>query len=135
VTLSVSGLPVGSTYSLTPAGIAAGAGTTNFVLSITVPQQLVQLEHRNELGKGLGTIALALLLLPFSRRIRKRARGLSRSALTVMLLLAGAGAMFGLSGCGASTGFFGQTQKSYVVTVTGTSGTLTRSTTVTLIVQ
>jgi hypothetical protein len=135
VTLSVSGLPAGATYTLTPAGIAAGAGATNFVLTITVPQQLVQLEHRNDIGKGLGTVALALLLLPFSRRIRKRARSLSRVGLTVLLILAGAGAAMGLSGCGFSSGFFGSAQKSYAVTVTGTSGTLSHSATVTLTVE
>jgi hypothetical protein len=53
----------------------------------------------------------------------------------LLLLIAGMTAMAGLSGCGSTTGFFAQAQKSYTVTVTATSGTLSHSTTMTLTVE
>ncbi len=38
--------------------------------------------------------------------------------------------MAGMSGCGATIGYFGQAQQSYTVTVTGTSGALSHTTTI-----
>jgi hypothetical protein len=43
--------------------------------------------------------------------------------------------MTALGGCGSTNGFFGQPQKTYIVTVTVTTGTLSHSTNVTLTVQ
>jgi hypothetical protein len=40
-----------------------------------------------------------------------------------------------LSGCGITSGLFAPQQKSYTVTVTATSGTLTHSTSLTLTVK
>jgi len=135
VSLNVSGLPSGATDALTPAGIAAGVGATTSVLTITVPQQVVQLKRWNNFGEGPRTIAFAVLLLPFSRRVRRRARDMSRLGLVVLLILAGAGATIGLSGCGTRNGFFGGAQQNYTVTITGTSGALVHSTAVTLTVE
>jgi hypothetical protein len=104
------------------------------VLNISVPQQVVQQQKRNGMGEGLGTLTLALLLLPFSRRIRKRARKLERIGLTVLLLVS-ITTFACLTGCGINTGFFGNAPKSYTVIITGSSGALTRSANVTLTVQ
>jgi predicted outer membrane repeat protein len=128
VTLTAAGLPAGATASFSPsATIAAGSGTTSLTLAI----QTAPLAANNQGGKwpflpAAGT--LALLLLPFARRLRKAAR------LLLVLLTVGL-ALAGFSGCGSGTGFFGQATKSYTVTVTGTSGTLSNSTAVTLTVE
>ena len=135
VTLSVSGLPAGATYTITPATIASGAGATNITVTITLPKQTGMSQHYEPLGRGLAPVALALLLLPFSRKSRRRARKLHRLATVLQLLIGGAVAITGLTGCGASTGVFGQSQQTYNVTITGTSGALTHSTTVTLTVE
>ena len=135
VALSVSGLPAGATYTLTPSSIAAGSGTTNVILAIQVPATTAMLHPSQPLGKTVLPIALGLLLLPFSRRMRKSAKRLGRTTSFLLLLLAGTGAVAGLTGCGVNTGYFGQLQHSYSVSVTGTSGALVHSTTVTLNVQ
>ncbi len=143
VNLSVTGLPPGATYTLLPATIAAGAGTTTVTLTIqtaqggtTVGQVSTGAGGANgSLASRLAPFSLALLLLPFVGRLRKTSKRFTR--LLTLLLLAGAGAlaMAGVSGCGSNVGYFGQTQKSYTVTVTGTMGTLSHSTNVTLTVE
>jgi hypothetical protein len=78
--------------------------------------------------------ALALLLLPFVGRIRRARKHLGGVMAVLVLLMAGLGAI-SLIGCGSGNGFLGQQQNSYTVTVTGTSGALTHSTTVELTVE
>ena len=135
VTLSVTGLPPGATYTLTPNSVAAGAETTNVQLSVSMPSQTAALQHHEPFRGGLVSVALGMLLLPFSRRMRRSASRFGRMAAVLLLLIAGAAGVAGLTGCGASTGFFGQAQQTYNVTVVATSGTLTHSTIVTLTVE
>jgi hypothetical protein len=79
-------------------------------------------------------LALGLLLLPFAGRLRKTGKRLGRM-LPLLLLLAGLAAAAGLNGCGSTQGFFGQAPATYTIQVTGTSGALSHSTTVTLTVE
>jgi len=135
VSLSASGLPTGVTASFAPASIAAGAGTSTAVLTLSA-SALAQLEQRH---LPLGTIAtypvLALLVVSFgfSRRARKTARKLSRSGIAWIALLALVAAS-ALAGCGGG-GFFSHSTQTYSVTVTAVSGPNTHSTNVTLTVQ
>jgi hypothetical protein len=131
VQLSVTGLPTGATYTITPQSIASGAGATNVTLTINVPRQTAMLHT----GASLSQIAFALLLLPLSGYMRKRAGHLGRLTAVLLILLGGAAGMAALTGCGAGAGFFAQPQQTYTVTVTGTSGALQHSTTFTLTVE
>jgi len=84
-------------------------------------------------------IALGLLLLPFSRRMRRKVRSIRLLMLCAALVLSLA-AISGLAGCGASSGYFGQPSQSYTINVIGTAtgpggATLQHLTTVTLTVQ
>jgi hypothetical protein len=82
---------------------------------------LRQPQRGSEFGKfSGGALALALLILPFSRRLRSKGRGLRPLVLTLFVLLS-AGATLGLSGCGPSIGFFGQQQQTYTINVIGTA--------------
>jgi hypothetical protein len=121
--------------------VAIGASPASFTMAIQTAAAGASL-HRNGFfgtGYGNGTIALGLLLLPFSRSLRRKVRGMRPLTLCTGLILSCA-AIGGLTGCGSGSGFFGQPQQSYTIkvlgTVTGAGGaTLQHSWTVTLTVQ
>jgi Bacterial Ig-like domain (group 3)/NHL repeat len=137
VTLSATGLPPGATVTFTPPAITVGTSPANFTMTIQTAAATGALRHTGLFGGG--TITLGLLLLPFSRRMRRRARRLRSLAMCTMLLLS-LGAVVGLSGCGTGSGFLGQQQQTYTINVIGTAtgvngATLQHSTTVTLTVE
>jgi hypothetical protein len=139
VTLSVSGLPTGATYTFSPATLTAGSGATAVTLTIRIPpltarEQLPRGIDRDS-SRGLAPFTLALLLLPFAAKMRRAGKRCRRLMLMLLLMASGVGATVGLSGCGTGNGYFGQPPQSYTVTVTGTSGTLSHSATVTLTVE
>jgi hypothetical protein len=73
--------------------------------------------------------------LPFAFRLRSARKRLRGFLFTLGLTAAVLAALSALSGCVGGNGFFGQKKSSYTVTVTATSGPLTRSTHVTLNVE
>lgn len=156
VTLSASGLPQGATYTFSPAVLAAGSGSQTVTLTVQLPRSsasasaalfhasgqpgaTLAVSHRapgQSHTRGLAGIALAALLLPFGGRLRKAGLTVGRGLTLLLLLAIGIAGVVGMAGCGASSnGFFGQSQKTYVVMVTGTSGVLSHSTSVTLTVE
>lgn len=135
VTFAASGLPSGATAVFSPTSIAAGSGATTVTLTIQLPQTTAMSKIPDgSLASRLAPISLALLLLPLAGKLRKTGKRLGRM-LSVLLLLAGMAGMGLLSGCGSTSGFFGQAQKNYTVTVTATSGTVSHSTNVNLTVE
>ncbi len=132
ITLSASGLPPGATYSFSPPVVTPGAGPIGSTLTVQTASSSAALGQA--LSSNLGGTIVALLLLPLgaSRRLRKAAKRMPLSVLALALLFLGA--LGGLTGCGAG-GLFGKAPQTYLITVTGTSGSLSRSTTVTLILQ
>ncbi|WP_433966694.1 Ig-like domain repeat protein [Tunturiibacter gelidiferens] len=136
VTLTVTGLPPGSTYTLTPSTVAAGSGVTGVLLSVQTSSSLSAQNHplrdtpnkRNELSIAVGM--LGLLGLGTIRKLRNkmpRTLALSLIALGSLLPIAA------LSGCAG--GYFTLTPTTYTVTVTGIEGTVQHAATATLIVQ
>ena len=136
ITLTVAGLPTTVTGTLTPATIPAGSGTTPVSLSVTAATllQIGQLQrplaHHSPMRYAPVTLALLALPLACFRR-RKRFAALFASICLLFAITAG------LSGCAsaANTGYYGETPQTYNLTVTATSGNLTRSTYLTLTVQ
>jgi hypothetical protein len=141
VTLSATGLPPGAKATFTPQVVAIGASPATFTMTIHTAATGTSL-HPNGFFRtryGNGTIALGLLLLPFSRSLRRKVRGMQPLTLCTALMLSCA-AIGGLTGCGSGSGFFGQPQQSYTINVIGTAAgaggaTLQHSWTVTLTVQ
>jgi hypothetical protein len=133
ITFTASGLPAGATATFSPSKIAAGAGTTNVTLSIQTPAaQSARLERNRELNGGLPVVALCLLLLPFGRNSRRFGKRLMRLS-SMVLLLAGAASLMGLTGCGADVAR--STVQSYTVTVTSASASVSQTAQVTLAVE
>jgi sugar lactone lactonase YvrE len=133
VELSASGLPTGAAVNFSPASLAAGTGSSTVTMTIQLPQATAATrpDPFRRPWLPVAPAALALCLLPFASRLRRAIRTL----VVAILLLAAAGGMAALSGCGSASGFFGQPQQTYTITVTGTSGALVHSTTVSLTVQ
>ena len=139
VILSASGVPAGATYNCIPWSLAAGASTTNVAVTIQLPQTMATghpaTGSPGRLATRIAPFALSLLLLPFAGRMRKSDRRFYRLLSVLLLSIAGMAALAGFSGCSSGTGFYGQQQTSYTLTVTATSGALSHSTTVTLTVE
>jgi hypothetical protein len=136
VTLSVTGLPAGATAVFTPASVAEGAGATAVTLAVQIPQNSDLSRSGHDPGarnRGAGAIALALLMAPLAlRRARKR---LHRTLWLLVLVMTGTAAMLGVTGCGSTSGFFGDLSHSDTLTVTASSGPLSHSTNLTLTVK
>jgi hypothetical protein len=140
IELSASGLPAGATTVFSPVSVPASSGTTTVTLTIQVPRASADSEWAGSNGGGrvagrLASLSLALLLLPLAGRLRRGSKRIRRWISALLLAAAGMAAMAGLSGCGAVGGSLGQTAQTYTVTVTGTSGALSHSTTIALTVE
>ncbi len=129
ITFTVTGLPPGATATFSPKTLSAGSASSDVVMTVILPLHLGELREMKSYP-GLPPVALSLLLLPLAA-MRRRARKL-KGLFFMVLLLAGGGAATLFSGCAAG----GYVQaRPYTLTVTATSGTLSRSTTVTLKVE
>lgn len=140
INLSFSGLPAGASAVFSPASIGSCSSSCTTTVTLTIQTLLGnatvgQMNRDNMLSSRLAPLSLALLLLPFVGRLRRAGKRFGRMLTVVLLLIAGMAAMAGMSGCGPTIGFFGQAQQSYSVGVTGTSGTLSHTSNVTLTVE
>jgi hypothetical protein len=123
LSLSASGGPAGATFSFSPIVINAARDGATSTMTVHVPGQTASVVFTSKTP-----LLLAALLLPFAAM--RRVRGKPHRLIALLVLLALGSAI----GCGAG-GYFNQSQATYIITVTGTSGNLSRSTTVTLTVQ
>jgi len=127
VTLSVSGLPTGSTGTFSPATVTpdSESGSSTLTLTTAPVASLV----RPSLWPMATPVLALLFVFPF-RRWRKAWKGKLLLLVAALASLAGAAS---LMGCGGGSGL--KTSQTYTLTITGTSGTDTHSTTVQLTVH
>jgi sugar lactone lactonase YvrE len=134
VTLSASGGPAGSTITITPQTIAAGAGATNVTVAVQVPATSAVVRRTHLWALGFGLSLTGLLVLPCGldwRRLTQR-----RMLFPVLWLIAFAfiGALSGCSGSSSSTPP-GHQATHYTITVTATAGSVSHPVNLTLTVQ
>lgn len=124
VTFTISGLPVGVTATFAPDTITPGSSAASTTLTIATTQQTASL--KGWLGAPM---AFGMIFAFVGIGRRKSSRLMSQGACVAILLLAG---IAGVSGCG---GHHSTPASNANLTVTATSGTLTRTTVVTLHLQ
>jgi sugar lactone lactonase YvrE len=133
VALSVSGLPAGATAAFTPASVSPGSSSASSTLAVQTSGQTSSLARPAHHGSPwpLAASVLGLLLLPLRRKWRSR---IVPAILLAFVAIGSLGAVAALTGCGG--GFaLGRSAQTYTLTITGTSGADTHSTTVELTVQ
>jgi uncharacterized repeat protein (TIGR01451 family) len=130
VTMSASNLPPGSTVAFNPPTVVPGTSGATTMMTIQTTPQDARLQRDRERLIPFTPVCLAACLFVFAGR-RKHLRASLACMLTFAMLGAG---MLISTGCGG--GFTGARKSAtYVITITGTSGAVHPSTTVTLIVH
>ena len=144
VTLTISGMPSGATATITPAtwtrltsntwSFPANTALSAIALSIQLPSSASMLDWHGPSGRKLPPVLWGLLLLPFAYKLRRAGKRMSRTISLMLFLAVSLAAVTALGGCGGSSS--SNTQPSdYTLTVTATSGTVSSSTILTLIVN
>jgi hypothetical protein len=136
VTVTVAGLPPGSTYTFTPSTVAAGSGSTEIVLNVQTSSSLSARNSlpqngpssRNELPIALGMLGLVGL-----GTVRKLRNKIPRTLMILLLMLGSLLPIAALSGCAG--GYFLPKPTTFPLTVTGTEGAIQHAATATLIVE
>jgi hypothetical protein len=135
MTLACSGLPTGATCSFLPSTIPAGSAAKDIVLTVNTTASSAAMSQSGKFDSawlsmtglsmtGFGLVGIAVIALP-----RKRRRA---SALLLALLLA---SLVWVVSCGSDSRRPVASSKTSTVTVTGTSGNMTQSTTFSLTIN
>jgi hypothetical protein len=135
VKVDVDGLPPGSTFTFTPATIAAGGGAATVTLNVTTSKSLSaynHMPHDPSSPSGL-PIALGMVGLAGLGAVRKLRKKMPRTLLLLLLSIGTLLPIAALTGCAG--GYFTLTPTTYTVTVTGTEGSIQHTATATLVVQ
>ena len=134
--LDIDGLPKGTTYTFSPAVIAAGSGPTTVTLKLTTSNALSAENHApaapGSFRPGL-PIALSMLGLVGIGAIRRRRKQLPRLMMLALLAIASLLPIAAITGCAG--GYFTLTPTHYSLDVTGTEGSIQHTASTTLIVQ
>ena len=137
ITLSAAGLPAGATAVFSPASVTPNGSSANSTLTVATSTTVAfaapspNRGDRNPRIAGQGAVlALGILFLPWVKA--KRLRPSSTRLLKIALLLVSSTCLWG---CGQGGFADHSSQQTYILTVTGTSGSTQHATTVTLILK
>jgi len=132
VTLSAAGLPPGAVAVFNPPTVTPGTAGASAVMTIRTAAQTAGIPaHHNPQFPFAPTVLVAGAIVVAGNRKR-----LGRSFAVLLVMAAVVGGAWWLTGCNG--GFAGKPapqSRTYVITITGTSGNLHPSTTITLIVR
>ena len=137
VTLTLTGVPAGASYTVTPSVIAEGSGSTTVTVTVNIPKQVPRAPSSSPKdGDGLPKPWLMLIFLPLfgARKLRRAARAQIKTPM-LMLVMLGALLLAGMTACGSGSGASAQPAQNYAMTLTGTGGGLHHSVTLNLTVQ
>jgi hypothetical protein len=136
VTLTATGAPLNTDYTLSQSTVAAGSGATSVTLTLNVPVDFIVKNEmtpnptdHNKTKLPLAPLALALLLLPMAGKLRKAGKRMGRMAAMLLLAIAGISATATLIGCGSNT------KVASDIVITATSGFDSHTTTLTIVVE
>ena len=132
IALSASGGPAGSTIAITPQTIAAGDGSTNVTVTVQVPTTIAAVRKSSARAVGLWIPLMGMLVVPIGIQCRRLP---FKRVLTAVLVLVGLVSTAAILGCGTHSTSTIKPSMNYTITVTAAAGTLSRSTTLTLIAQ
>ena len=132
VTLSASGGPTGSTFTITPQSIAAGTAATDVTVAVHVPAASAAVRRSNAWIFACAFPFLGMLVLPLGIELRRRPLKPVLFAVLLLIVVVSAGALLA---CGGSPAVPIPQPTNYTITVTATSGTVSHSTALTLTVQ
>jgi len=125
INFSVTGLGAQAPFTLTPTTVNSGSSATTVKLTIT---PIGHQSHQTLALNRTAPLALAFLMLPLVWiRRRKLSSLLAVLALTALLIFP--------AGCSSGSGYFNPVFSLYTITVTGSSGSISHSTVVTLIAE
>jgi sugar lactone lactonase YvrE len=134
VTLTLTGLPTGATYTITPLTLAAGSGAQSVTVQVYTARSTADLRPR---GQKLPIFALGLLLpmMGLVQLCRSTQSRTKRAALLLLLLLAIG--ILGMAGCGGGSGGGGggHASQTYTLQLNATSGSLQHFTMLGLTIQ
>jgi sugar lactone lactonase YvrE len=129
VALTATGLPPGAAVTFSPASVTLGSSAATSSMTIHTARQQASAKNGRQLWPLGAPVFAALLLLVPGKKWRAGRRWMNLACFVALLGIAAS-----TIGCGG--GFaLPSTAKTYTITVTGTSGSDTHSTTVTLTVQ
>ncbi|MGA3049728.1 MAG: Ig-like domain repeat protein [Terracidiphilus sp.] len=135
VAISLTGLPAGTTPTVSPQTITANSGPQTVTVTVQFTAATAA-EHTTQRPSGkqrYEPLALALLMLFGMGGVRKQRRILERILCVLVLIIGGVAATL-MSGC-ESVRFAPTPPASYAVNVTGTSGALQHTATFTINMQ
>lgn len=134
VTLSASGAPAGSTLTITPSTIAAGAAATDVTVTVQLAAHSAAFERWSVWEFGLLLPALGMLVVPLKANYRRMT---PKRVGTGGLLLVGLLSISVISSCGGSSSPAAPPPQptNYTINITATSGGVSHSTALTLTVR